>query len=151
MMNDEQKPKEYDAVLGGNNPPPVDGLVLGGIDGVKNRLASDKIEVRIAAVKDALNYQDEGLDLVINALQDESRQVQLSAYKSLRNREEDQVKQALANYQPWNLRERFQEYPGYRGEYTEVFANRRVENFNIDTGIVSPVNIAYAIRDNQNS
>ncbi len=31
MMNDELKqPKEYDLVLGGNNPPPTNGLVLGG-------------------------------------------------------------------------------------------------------------------------
>ena len=31
-MNDELKqPREYDLVFGGNNPPPIDGLVLGGI------------------------------------------------------------------------------------------------------------------------
>jgi hypothetical protein len=34
-MNDkEKKPQEYDVVLGGNNPPPVDGLVLGGKEGI---------------------------------------------------------------------------------------------------------------------
>lgn len=145
-MNDERKPTEYDAVLGGNNPPPVDGLVLGGIEGVKRRLESNEIKVRIAAVRDALNYSNEGLDLVIQALQDEFRQVQQCAYKLLRNKEEELVKEALANYQPWNLRERFQEYPGYQARHAEVFANRQVENFNIDTGIVDPVNIAYAFR-----
>jgi HEAT repeat protein len=127
-MNEERKPKKDDLVLGGNNLPPVDGVVLGGIEGVKRRLESHEIVVRIAAVEDALNYGEEGLDLVIRALQDESQQVQRYAYKLLRNREEDRVKEALVNYQPWNLRERFQEYPGYQGRHATIFANRRVEN-----------------------
>lgn len=46
----------------------------------------------------------------------------------------------------WNLRERFQKYPGYQGMYATIFANRQVEDFNIDVGIVDPVNIAYAFR-----
>ena len=34
-MNDELKqPQSYDLVLGCNNPPPTNGLVLGGIEGV---------------------------------------------------------------------------------------------------------------------
>lgn len=28
----ENQPREYDAVLGGQVPPPVDGLVLGGLE-----------------------------------------------------------------------------------------------------------------------
>lgn len=50
-MEKESQPKKYDLVLGGNNLPPTNGLVLGGIEGVKRRLDSDDIEVRIAALK----------------------------------------------------------------------------------------------------
>ena len=53
-MNDERKPTEYDAVLGGSNPPPIDGVVLGGIEGVKSRLASDNIQSQISALSEDL-------------------------------------------------------------------------------------------------
>lgn len=43
MMNNERNPKEYDLVLGGHNTPPIDGVVLGGIDGVRHRLKNDNI------------------------------------------------------------------------------------------------------------
>jgi hypothetical protein len=33
-MSEEKKPKDNDVVLGGNNPLPLDGLVLGGIEGI---------------------------------------------------------------------------------------------------------------------
>ncbi|MEL6458545.1 MAG: hypothetical protein AAFQ91_09900 [Cyanobacteria bacterium J06621_15] len=35
---EEKQPKEYDAVLGGQNSAPSDGVVLGGIEGAKQRL-----------------------------------------------------------------------------------------------------------------
>ena len=38
-----KRPKEYDLVLGGNNSPPVDGLVLGGKTGILRRLRSGDI------------------------------------------------------------------------------------------------------------
>ncbi len=44
MPNDQNQPGEYDAVLGGQNSTPVDAAVLGGIAGVKSRLASPAIE-----------------------------------------------------------------------------------------------------------
>lgn len=52
----------------------------------------------------------------------------------------------VSNLKAWNLRERFQEYPGYKGEHAKVFANRQVEDFDINKGIVDPVNTAYAFR-----
>lgn len=53
-----------------NTSSPNNEAVLGGIEGVKHRLNSDNVEVVIAALKEAVNYQDEGLDLVITALQE---------------------------------------------------------------------------------
>ncbi|TAE48195.1 MAG: hypothetical protein EAZ88_24890 [Oscillatoriales cyanobacterium] len=50
MSDNQNKPREYDAVKGGQNSIPVNAAVLGGIAGVKRRLASSAIEVRIAAL-----------------------------------------------------------------------------------------------------
>ena len=72
----ENQPKEYDAVLGNQA---LEGLVLGGIEGVKRRWVSSSVDQRIAALSEALNYGDAGLDLVIQALQDESKQVKCIA------------------------------------------------------------------------
>jgi predicted RNA binding protein YcfA (HicA-like mRNA interferase family) len=74
MPDPENRPREYDAVKGGQNSTPIDAAVLGGISGVKNRLSSTRLEVRIAALSEALKYGEAGLDLVVSALQDESMQ-----------------------------------------------------------------------------
>ncbi|HSF76356.1 MAG TPA: formylglycine-generating enzyme family protein [Microcoleus sp.] len=98
MPNDQNQPREYDAVKGGQNSTPVDAAVLGGIAGVKSRLASPAIEVRVAALSDALKYGDAGLDLILGALQDESVQVKLAVYSLLKDRNEEKIKQHLQNY-----------------------------------------------------
>ena len=96
-MNDgSRQPKEYDLVLGGNNLPPTDGLVLGGIAGVKQRLASDDIKQQLTALSEALDYQQEGLDLVISALYSQSVIIKNQAYKLLQTRTETKIKNILA-------------------------------------------------------
>ena len=107
-MAENQQPGKYDAVLGGENPPPVYGSVLGGIEGVKRRLSNPVVDVKLAALSDALNYQEAGLDLVIQGLQHKSKRLERHAYKLLKKRKETQVKQALEHYQPWDLFERLQ-------------------------------------------
>jgi hypothetical protein len=74
MPDLEDQPREYDVRQGGQNQPPIDAAVLGGIPGVKSRLASIALEARIIALSEALKYGDAGLDLVVAALQDESMQ-----------------------------------------------------------------------------
>ena len=145
-MSNFNSPQDFDAVLGGQVPPPVDGIVLGGIEGAKTRLSSLDIKIRVSALSSAINYGDAGLDLVIQALQNESKQLQRAAYCLLRKRDEEKVKQALQNYKPWNLEERLQRYPGYRGDNVSIFANRQVKNFDSEVGITDPVNTAYALR-----
>ncbi|MEH2201750.1 STM4015 family protein [Nostoc sp.] len=146
MTNNQNQPRDYDAVLGGQSPPPVDGVVLGGIEGVKRYLSNPVTEVRVAALSEALKYGDAGLDLLIKGLQDESRLVQRFAYRLLKQKAEPQVKQALQAYKPWNLEERFNEYQGYKGDRVPQFANRQVVEFDANVGIVEPVNNAYALR-----
>lgn len=98
MTNNQNHPKEFDVVRGGVSPPPVQGAVLGGVEGVKQRLASSAVKARIAALSEALKYGDIGLYLVIKALEDKSRQVQKAATSILKNRKENQAKIALHNF-----------------------------------------------------
>lgn len=79
MPENPDRPKNTDAVLGGKTPAPVSGLVLGGIEGAKHRLTSKVVEHRIAALSKTLNYGDAGLDLLIQALDDEVEQVREAA------------------------------------------------------------------------
>ncbi len=99
--NNPNQPKEYDAVLGGDAPPLVDGVVLGGIEGVKMRLASTAVEQRVTALSEALKYGEAGLDLVIQGLRDQSKQMQYTAYSLLEERQEARIKKLLRNYLPW--------------------------------------------------
>ncbi|KAF3884874.1 MULTISPECIES: STM4015 family protein [Nostocales] len=146
MPDNHKQPKKDDAVLGGQSPPPVEGAVLGGIEGVKRRLWNPVVDVRRAAVEEALNYGDAGLDVVIQALKDEAKQVQRFAYRLLRPREEQKVKLALQQYTPWDLVERLAQYPGYQGMHATRFANRQVADFDPNVGITDPIGTAYAIR-----
>lgn len=91
-------PSEYDVVLGGQNAAPVNAVVLGGIEGVFRRLSSDVIEHRISALNSALNYGEDGLRLLLEALNDNYEEVHSAAYHLLKNRKELDVKVALDKY-----------------------------------------------------
>jgi hypothetical protein len=92
------QPREYDAVLGSNNTAAPTDAVLGGIEGVKRRLGIGDVESRIIALSQALNYGEAGLDVVIQALQDRSKQIQWCAYGLLARKTESKVKQALQSF-----------------------------------------------------
>jgi formylglycine-generating enzyme required for sulfatase activity len=98
--NDPPQPRTNDAVLGGAAPIPVGGVVLGGLEGVKRRLAAAAIEQRIAALKEALQYGEAGLALVMLGLEDKSWQVQHTAFSLLATQDSPMVKQRLSNYLP---------------------------------------------------
>ena len=99
--NHPPQPRTDDAVLGGAALLPVGGVVLGGLDGVKRRLASASALERIAALQEALNYGEAGLELVMLRLKDESWQVQSTAFSLLTAQDSPSVKQKLKNYLPW--------------------------------------------------
>ncbi|MEH2074012.1 MAG: hypothetical protein V7K57_06415 [Nostoc sp.] len=131
MNNNPNQPREFDAVLGGEAPPPASGVVLGGIEGVKSRLKSLVVEVQVAALSEALNYGDDGLDLVINTLTDSSEQVQRFAAKLLKQRGGDKGKQALLNSDPYLA-------------FT-IMTDWLVEEFNSEVGIKNPEITAYSL------
>lgn len=86
VLENLDQPKPYDAVRGGQLPPPVSGVVLGGLAGVKHRLSSSVSEHRIAALKETLNYGDAGLKIVIKICQSETGPVQRAGCELLRQR-----------------------------------------------------------------
>ncbi|MGJ5631727.1 WD40 repeat domain-containing protein [Nostoc sp. CALU 1950] len=121
MPENQNQPREYDAVLGGQVTPPVAGVVLGGIDAVKQRLASVSLEQRIAALADALKYGEAGLELIIQTLTDVSPEIQLTAENLLfQHRIEPRVKQALQKYNPWLLFECLQTISGHTDRVNTV-------------------------------
>ena len=95
MTNHSQQPGKYDAVLGGQHQTSEFAAVLGGIEGVKLGLSNPNPQVRIVSVEKALNYGESGLDLVIQALNDDCEDVQNTAYDLLTLRTEAKVKEAL--------------------------------------------------------
>lgn len=94
MVKESEEPREFDAVKGGQAPPPVSGAVLGGIEGLRQRFASLNEQVRIDAIANALNYGDEGIDILVKALKDSSLQVRGSAYEILKqsNQAESEIR-----------------------------------------------------------
>jgi formylglycine-generating enzyme required for sulfatase activity len=103
MSENQNSPREYDAVQSGKQSIPtfpnlLNAAVLGGISGVKSRLSSPAIEARIAALSEALKYGEAGLDLIIQALHDESMQVKVAAYSLLKDRDDLQKKLQFQNY-----------------------------------------------------
>lgn len=72
-MLDQQNPREYDAVLGNQVLVPIDdAAVLGGLFGVRSRLASSHLASQIGATSEACKYGKSGFDLMIQFLQDKS-------------------------------------------------------------------------------
>lgn len=66
-------------------------------------LSSNNTEERITALSEALNYGEAGLNLLVQALKDESERVQNKAYSLLMQREEESVKRVLHQYKPWQF------------------------------------------------
>ena len=83
-----QQPQNLDAVLGSQTQIANSSVILGGIEGVKSRLNSDRIHVIILALKDAINYGDAGLHLVLQYLDDSESQIVDAAYELLKYRSE---------------------------------------------------------------
>jgi hypothetical protein len=93
-----QRPQKFDAVLGNQTPIANGSFILGGIEGVKTRLNSEHINVIILALKDALNYGDAGLHLVLQYLEDPESQLVDAAYELLKDRSESFVRDRLVRY-----------------------------------------------------
>ena len=79
----QPNPNNTDAILGGQNPPPVNAVILGGLAGAKQRLESGSIAERIQALNNGVNYGADGINLAIRSLTDDTSEVQRCAEKLL--------------------------------------------------------------------
>lgn len=100
MAENKNQPREFDVVIGGDASSPNYGVVLGGIDAVKNRLNSEDYKVKITALEDALKYGDEGIDLIIEALYTNDYNIHKLVINLLRQAGQ-KGKQELLYYDPW--------------------------------------------------
>ena len=71
-MVDATYPTEYDAVLGSQVLVPEGSAVLGGLFGVKSRLASSHLLSKIGAMSEACKYGEPGFDFMVQFLKDKS-------------------------------------------------------------------------------
>ena len=95
MLENFDRPKPYDVVRGGQLPPPVGAVVLGGLAGVKHRLSSSVSEHRIAAMKETLNYGDSGLEIIVKICQTETGATQQAACNLIRQKLSSIAKEKL--------------------------------------------------------
>lgn len=102
MLENGDRPKPYDAVRGGQLPPPVGAVVLGGLAGVQHRLSSSVSEHRIAALKETFNYGDAGLKIIIKICQSETGEVQQAACELLRQKLREIATEKLLAFVPAN-------------------------------------------------
>ncbi|MBE9194414.1 formylglycine-generating enzyme family protein [Synechocystis sp. LEGE 06083] len=88
-----QHPRPDDAVLGGQNQAPIDAAVLGGIEGIRQKLASDNENAKKEGVLQALNYGEKGIEALFGVLdQEKSVQIQWLAYQQLEKTVEENEK-----------------------------------------------------------
>lgn len=97
MSEKLNQPREYDAVLGGQNSPPIHGLVLGGIEGIRQRFNNGNTAQKIEALANLLNYQDVGIELLIEALSEPVLAVRATAGNYLHKIDNERAKLAIAN------------------------------------------------------
>lgn len=119
-MSPPNQPRDDDAVLGNTLTSPPGATVLGGMEGVRQRFHNPIASQRIAALMEAQNYGLQGLELLIQGLQDQSPQVQKAAYLRLLNRPEPQALAAIAAYSPYPLFESLVTLQGHGGGISAV-------------------------------
>jgi WD40 repeat protein len=96
-MPKNHEPREFDAVLSRQAAPPSDGIVLGGLEGVKKRLNSSVEQVQLSALYEALKYGEAGLSLVIESLDNKSFKIKNTAYKILQEEAKTKLQEKLKN------------------------------------------------------
>jgi hypothetical protein len=135
----EINPHESDLVLGGQNPPPVNAAILGGLAGVKQRLESESIPERLCALTNAVQYGNDGIIFAIQALTDIDIDVQYLASKLLRYQFGIAGEKALVDFVSLK-------YIGYYYATVPQESNRK--RYIHEVGILNPEDITYIVEIN---
>lgn len=123
--------RNTDAILGGQNPPPVNAVVLGGLAGAKQHWERKSISERLQALNNAVAYGDDGIDLALRALSDRDLRVRRLAKRLLRDRFGEAGKEAFLNIRLIN--------------YFVTLNDWKKENYNYWNGITDPEGTMYSI------
>jgi COMPASS component SWD3 len=97
----ELQPFNTDAILGGQNCLTTDTVILGGLEGIEQRLTSQDKGTQISALEETFKYNDKGLELLIDIWITDSYKLKWKAFSLLKGRQEEKIKQALSEYDPW--------------------------------------------------
>jgi hypothetical protein len=82
-MVTEPQPQDCDLVLGGQQPNPINGAVLGGLTGLNQRFEKDDLQQKLAALVEAARHKD-GLSILHRGLEHENLLVRAEAYLQLK-------------------------------------------------------------------
>jgi hypothetical protein len=146
MTHSNSDPRDSDAVLGGDNPAPRQGAILGGIEGIQQKLSHPDLSIRLEALTQAWSYGNAGRVCLEQALSDRSKTVRRRARWLLRQPEASGTF-SLPPQSLWNLTERLAGYPGYSGEHVTRFADRTVQEGTAPgDALQNPSQVAYAFR-----
>ncbi|MEP1079523.1 STM4015 family protein [Leptolyngbya sp. PL-A3] len=142
MTHSPSDPQSSDVVLGGNGPAPNQGAILGGIEGIRQKLNHPDLTLRLEALDQAWSYGDAGRVCLEQALGDRSKTIRRRAHWLLR-----QPKVTPRPHLPvWDLAERLGGYLGYSGQHVTHFAKRDVREFQAGQALSNPQQTAYALR-----
>jgi hypothetical protein len=73
IMSEKISPRPDDAVLGGQSTIPLDAAVLGGMEGLRLHFkTTSNTEIKKAVLKQALTYQQKGIDWLFEVLEAET-------------------------------------------------------------------------------
>jgi formylglycine-generating enzyme required for sulfatase activity len=101
MNSQPQQPESGDAVLGKGQIAAAGSAVLGGLDGIKQRLSQGTPEQQIIALQQtAINYGEAEIKVLIAALAHESLEMRYIAYQLLKNSSAKNARRALENVLP---------------------------------------------------
>jgi hypothetical protein len=97
MNTSNESPTPVDVILGGQSPPPLDSVVLGGIDGLHQQIKSPSSEVRSQALAQAQQYGDAGTLLLLTALHDDPvLSIRATAYELLKKVQSQDAQRSIA-------------------------------------------------------
>jgi hypothetical protein len=138
-------PQPTDAILGNNTPAPLSSGILGGIDGIRQKLTSSELPIRLEALDQAWGMGDKGKACLEEMLDDRSKVIRRRARWLLRQ----STGTTIAPENAWNLTERL----GALGNGTQAtrFANRDIQtlipsDLDPEHAIELSSQIAYALR-----
>ncbi|MBW4473106.1 MAG: hypothetical protein KME45_22415 [Stenomitos rutilans HA7619-LM2] len=96
MANDSQ-PQQSDLVLGGHVHPPTSGAILGGIQGLHQRLEVASPDQKVELLPQSLSYGEAGIDLLVEAVNDAVLIVRATACQLLQKIDSPKAQQAIAD------------------------------------------------------